>query len=152
YDAQLTAVFGKAFALDPKATTTTVAAKLQLAPAERRTMFYELAVGGDGVRPGGGKIAFAVDAANLRGGGERTVTVATIGFPQEVSMAGTLKGTARHEVYVSDVLPGTMRGKVTFYPSPLATMEKGTEAMIAEPSGCFEQASSTTYPNIMILG
>src|SRR6185436_8871301 len=55
-------------------------------------------------------------------------------------------------IYVSDVMPGTLRGSVAFYPSPLATMVKGTEAMIAEPSGCFEQASSTTYPNIMILG
>ena len=149
YDAQLTAVFGKAFALEPKAAT---AARLLLGPGERRTMFYELAVVGDGARPEDGKIALAVDAANLRDEVERTVAVATIGFPQEVSMAGTLAGTVRHEVHLSDVLPGTMRGKVAFYPSPLATMMKGTEAMIAEPSGCFEQASSTTYPNIMILG
>jgi len=67
-------------------------------------------------------------------------------------MSGTLSGTIRREVTITDVLPGTMTGKLTMYPSPLATMVEGTEAMIAEPGGCFEQASSTNYPNIMILG
>src|SRR4029077_20269468 len=31
-------------------------------------------------------------------------------------------------------------------------MTKGMEAMIREPGGCFEQTSSSNYPNIMILG
>jgi hypothetical protein len=78
--------------------------------------------------------------------------VAPVGFPQQVSLSGTLTKTVRHEVLISDVMPGTMRGMLTLYPSPLATMVQGTEAMIAEPGGCFEQASSTNYPNIMILG
>lgn len=162
YTAQLSATFGKAFAVaggtaQAQAQVQAPApgqggGKLALGPGERRTLFYDLTVVGDGARPDDGKIALAVDASGLRDEVERTVAVAPVGFPQEVSLAGTVKGTARHEVHVSDVLPGTMRGSVTFYPSPLATMVKGTEAMIAEPSGCFEQASSTTYPNIMILG
>jgi alpha-2-macroglobulin-like protein len=151
YDARLSATFGKAFAIAGGAAQGQ-GGKLALGPGERRTLFYDLTVVGDGARPDDGKIALAVDASGLRDEVERTVAVAPIGFPQEVSLAGTLRGTARHEVHVSDVLPGTMRGSVTLYPSPLATMMKGTEAMIAEPSGCFEQASSTTYPNIMILG
>jgi hypothetical protein len=155
YTAKLSAAFGKAFTVAGPAGAGGAAAgasSLALGPNERRTLFYDLTVVGDGERPVDGKIALAVEAAGLRDDVERTVAVTTIGFPQEVSLAGTLKGTARHEIHVSDVIPGTMRGSVTFYPSPLATMVKGTEAMIAEPSGCFEQASSTTYPNIMILG
>ena len=107
---------------------------------------------GDGGSAGDGKIAIAVEAANLRDEVERTVRVVAPGFPQQASLAGTLTKTVRHEVVISDVLPGTLRGTLTMYPSPLATMVQGTEAMIAEPGGCFEQASSTNYPNIMILG
>src|SRR5690606_21986231 len=55
------------------------------------------------------------------------------------------------ELMLSDVLAGSMSAEVTMYPSPIATMADGTEAMLAEPVGCFEQASSTNYPNIMIL-
>ena len=115
-------------------------------------MFYELAVVGDGDVKDDGKIAIAVTAANLRDEVERTITVVPIGFPQEVSIAGTLAKTAHHEVLISDVLPDTMSGTISIYPTALSTMVKGTEAMIAEPGGCFEQASSTNYPNIMILG
>ena len=148
YRAVLTATFGKAFAV----TGGALAPTLQLAPGERRSTFYELDVVGDGARAEDGKIALAIEAANLRDGVERTVRVVPPGFPQLASLAGTLRGTVRHEVIISDVLPGTLRGALTMYPSPLATMVAGTEAMIAEPGGCFEQASSTNYPNIMILG
>jgi hypothetical protein len=41
---------------------------------------------------------------------------------------------------------------VTMYPSPVAAIASGMDGMIREPGGCFEQASSTNYPNIMILG
>ncbi len=148
YTANLTATFGKAFKIKGGGLAPTVA----LAPNERRAAFYDLEVVGDGKVTEDGKIAIGVEAANLRDDIEKTIVVASVGFPQQVSLAGTLSGTVRHEVLISDVMPGTMRGMMTLYPSPLATMVEGTEAMIAEPGGCFEQASSTNYPNIMILG
>lgn len=148
YTAQLSATFGKAFRVRGGGLAPTLA----LGPSERRATFYELEVVGDGKVPEDGKIAIAVEAANLRDDIEKTIRVAPVGFPQQVSVAGTLSGTVRHEVVISDVMPGTMRGVVTLYPSPVAMMVEGTEAMIAEPGGCFEQASSTNYPNIMILG
>jgi len=148
YTASLAATFGKAF----KLRSGGLAPTLSLAPNERRATFYDLEVVGDGKVAEDGKIAIAVEAANLRDDLEKTIVIAPIGFPQQVSVSGTLSGTVRHEVLISDVMPGTMRGMLTLYPSPLATMVQGTEAMIAEPGGCFEQASSTNYPNIMILG
>jgi hypothetical protein len=147
YRATLAATFGKAFTV----TGGALAPELRLAPGERRSTFYELDVTGDGRDASDGRIAITVDAANLRDTVERTVRVVPAGFPQQVSLAGTLSGTVRHDVVITDVLPGTLRGMLTMYPSPLATMVRGTEAMIAEPGGCFEQASSTNYPNIMIL-
>ncbi len=150
YEASLTSMFGKAF----KVTGGALPQTISLAPNERRSTFYELDVVGDGKVDDDGKIAFGVEAAHHRDDVEKTIVVAPIGFPQQVSLSGTLAAGApvRREVVISDVMPGTMNGMVTLYPSPLATMVEGTEAMIAEPGGCFEQASSTNYPNIMILG
>lgn len=151
YEASLTSTFGKAF----KVTGGALPQAITLAPNERRSTFYELDVVGDGKVADDGKITLGVEAANLRDDVEKTIVVAPIGFPQQVSLSGTLSSTGaplRREVFIGDVMPGTMNGMVTLYPSPLATMVEGTEAMIAEPGGCFEQASSTNYPNIMILG
>ncbi len=148
YEANLSATFGKAF----KVTGGALPATISLAPNERRSTFYELDVVGDGKTAEDGKIALGVEAANLKDDIEKTIVVAPVGFPQQVSISGTLQGTVKREVFIGDVMPGTMNGMVTLYPSPLATMVEGTEAMIAEPGGCFEQASSTNYPNIMILG
>jgi hypothetical protein len=147
YTATLAATFGKAFRVAGGLAPT-----LSLAPNERRSTFYELEVVGDGKVAADGKIALAVEAANLRDDIERTVRIAPLGFPQELSMSGELAGTITREVVLGDVLPNTMTGVVTLYPSPIATMVKGAEAMIAEPGGCFEQASSTNYPNVMVLG
>jgi hypothetical protein len=76
-----------------------------------------------------------------------------LGFPFEVSASGTAKtGTrAHHELDLAGALPGSISATVTMYPSPLASMTKGMEGMIREPGGCFEQTSSTNYPNVMVL-
>jgi hypothetical protein len=37
------------------------------------------------------------------------------------------------------------------YPSPLAEYLGGLEALLREPSGCFEQTTSINYPNVMII-
>ncbi len=144
--AALTAEFGAAFEVGEAGPAT-----LELGPGERRSLFYDLKVTGNGDDPAHGKALIAVVAANLTDRVERTIRVVRRGFPMELSRAGTVAKTERHEILISDVLPGTLDARVTLYPSPLATMVEGADAMIAEPGGCFEQASSTNYPNIMIL-
>jgi hypothetical protein len=48
-------------------------------------------------------------------------------------------------------VPGTLKLQVQVYPSTLADLQKGLEALLREPYGCFEQTSSSNYPNVMIL-
>ncbi len=71
-----------------------------------------------------------------------------------VAASGTARKSqaARHTLDLAGAMPGTIQASVTMYPSPVAAMTKGMDGMIREPGGCFEQASSTNYPNIMILG
>jgi uncharacterized protein YfaS (alpha-2-macroglobulin family) len=58
---------------------------------------------------------------------------------------------ARATLDLTGALPGSFAATVTMYPSPLASMTKGMEGMIREPGGCFEQTSSSNYPNVMVL-
>ncbi|MBV9124257.1 MAG: alpha-2-macroglobulin, partial [Planctomycetes bacterium] len=46
---------------------------------------------------------------------------------------------------------GTLKFQVAVYPSTLADLQKGLEGLLREPNGCFEQTSTSNYPNLLIL-
>ena len=48
-------------------------------------------------------------------------------------------------------IKGTLKCQVQVYPSTLADLQKGLESLLREPSGCFEQTSTSNYPNLLIL-
>ncbi|MFQ5506430.1 MAG: alpha-2-macroglobulin family protein, partial [Planctomycetota bacterium] len=82
----------------------------------------------------------------------QTLLVLPRGFPRHESRAGTVRGKTELALVLPDE-PARQSAKLTlrFYPSPLATIEQGLEGMLQEPHGCFEQASSSNYPNVMVL-
>ncbi len=147
YSVAVNTTFGKAFKV-----TGGVPDKVELSGGQSKSFFAELEVVGNGDVADDGAMKVAIDTANLRDEVGRTIKVVPLGFPQEVSAAGTLENKASHTLDLAGALPGTIQASVTLYPSPLATMVKGTEGLVREPYGCFEQASSSNYPNIMILG
>ena len=149
YVAELRAELGAAF----KRRGAPLPEKLELAPGQRRSFFYDLEVVGDGAEPADGKALVSVVAAGLRDQVERTIRVVPRGFPIEISEAGTLAAgqKARHRIAIGDIVGDRMTARLTLYPSPLSTMTEGLEAVIREPVGCFEQASSANYPNVMVL-
>ena len=126
---------------------------LTLRPGERRALFAPLEVVGTGARADDGLAAIAVRAGDLTDSVERTIRVVALGFPAEVSVAGTARrgAVARHEIDLAGAVPGTVTAELSLYPSPLATMVQGATAILREPTGCFEQASSANYPNVMVL-
>lgn len=145
--AKLTGTFGKAFALTGQAPPS----EIELKPGEGRSIFVPLKVVGDGRDAAAGAMEVSVESASLRDALARTVRVVPAGFAHEQSAAGKLKGGARHELDIPEVLAGTLEASFEAFPSPTATLVAGTEAMLREPSGCFEQTSSTNYPNVMVL-
>ncbi|HEU4729612.1 MAG TPA: MG2 domain-containing protein [Kofleriaceae bacterium] len=146
-DASLDARFGAAFRL----TANPVDGKLHLAPGEKRSVFFPLKVV---ATDGSADVDIAMTTLGLKDEIKKQIRVVPLGFPFEVSASGTAShdAPAHHDVELAGALPGSIRATVTMYPSPLAAMTKGMEAMIREPGGCFEQTSSSNYPNIMILG
>jgi hypothetical protein len=82
----------------------------------------------------------------------RTIEVHPRGFPIAVNRSGLIEKAAATTVEFPERLNRiTLRGGLRIYPSTLATLVDGLDAMLQEPYGCFEQASSTNYPNVLVL-
>jgi hypothetical protein len=82
----------------------------------------------------------------------RALTVVPDGFPVVGSHSDMLEKVARNDVVLPENwIKGTLKCQVQVYPSTLADLQKGLEALLREPGGCFEQTSSNNYPNVLIL-
>jgi alpha-2-macroglobulin-like protein len=88
-------------------------------------------------------------------GVERKLKVVKEGFPVAIAQSGTLKKTGEFTITLpgkaNDIVPGSVSLRAQVYPSTLADLQSSLESMLREPHGCFEQTSSSNYPNIMIL-
>ena len=146
-DATLVTNFGAAF----KLVSNPVTGAIRLRAGEKQSVFFPLQVV---ATDGNADVELSLTARGLEDELKKTIRVVPRGFPFELSASGTAKREqpSIHELDLAGALPGSIKATVTMYPSPLASMTKGMEGMIREPGGCFEQTSSTNYPNIMILG
>ena len=102
-------------------------------------------------------VAFATFRAEAKAGEwtdaiERKLRVVERGFPHLVARSGSLTADTEFDVALPAAMtPGTLRSEIVLYPSVLSTIVEGMEGLLREPHGCFEQASSTNYPNVLAL-
>ena len=83
---------------------------------------------------------------------KRTVEVAPDGKMHEVNFSDMLKGDTTHTVnFPAEAIDGANLLMVKVYPGLMAQAVEGLDSILRMPSGCFEQTSSSTYPNIMVL-
>jgi hypothetical protein len=73
------------------------------------------------------------------------------GFPRAWSAAGESASSTAFDVPLDDWVPGSLTARVSWSPSPVSTLMTGMEGLIHTPGGCFEQTSSTNWPNVAIL-
>ncbi|MCB9832593.1 MAG: hypothetical protein H6807_08965 [Planctomycetes bacterium] len=105
---------------------------------------------GDG--SGRARLHLAVSCKGERDELSRELWIARRGFPRHLSRSGLLEGSARVSFALPEDCPiEGMTAGLAIYPSVLATLQTGLESMLQEPHGCFEQTSSTNYPNVMAL-
>lgn len=86
---------------------------------------------------------------------EQTITVVPRGFPHRQSWGGNVGAAAPASLALSlpsDLAPGSGHLLFKLFPSPLASLGEGLQGLLREPCGCFEQASSSNYPNALVLG
>jgi hypothetical protein len=85
---------------------------------------------------------------------ERVVRVAPAGQQQASSQALHFGAESRAETMLlvpESVNPGASSVTVAVFPGSLATAVTGLEALLQEPHGCFEQVTSITYVDALVL-
>ncbi len=82
----------------------------------------------------------------------RDIEVAPNGKEQNIVFNGRLDSDAHHEVHFPDAaIPEASKIFIRLYPGPLSQVIEGMDAILRLPGGCFEQTSSSTYPNVLAL-
>lgn len=82
----------------------------------------------------------------------RQVEVLPDGKAMAVAASGKLTTTQRFALDLPpNAISGTGRVAVKIYPGVISQVIDGLEGMLQQPYGCFEQTSSTTYPNVLVL-
>ncbi len=94
------------------------------------------------------KILFETD--NLKDAFEQDITVLQRGFPiNEVVSAKAQRN--KFNININELVDKSLTAKLTVYPNLEEDIITTTERMLRQPSGCFEQTSSSNYPNLLVL-
>lgn len=80
---------------------------------------------------------------------DKPVSIISSYFPTSASVSGTKDGS--YTFNINHVVPGTLKAELVVYTDVVGTVMDGIEGIIRQPYGCFEQVSSSTYPNVMVL-
>jgi hypothetical protein len=82
----------------------------------------------------------------------REIEVVPNGRERNLVFNGRLESTVRHDViFPPTAIPDAGKIFVRLYPGPLSQVIEGMDAILRMPGGCFEQTSSSTYPNVLAL-
>jgi uncharacterized protein YfaS (alpha-2-macroglobulin family) len=82
----------------------------------------------------------------------REIEVVPNGREQSLVFNGRLENTVQHELnFPAGSIPDASKIYVRLYPGPLSQVIEGMDSILRMPGGCFEQTSSSTYPNVLAL-
>jgi uncharacterized protein YfaS (alpha-2-macroglobulin family) len=82
----------------------------------------------------------------------REIEVIPNGREQNMVFNGRLETTVEHAVnFPAASIPEASKIFVRLYPGPLSQVIEGMDSILRMPGGCFEQTSSSTYPNVLAL-
>lgn len=95
-------------------------------------------------------INISFDSQGLNDSFEQIVEIMPKGFPVSRSFSGK-ELSASYNLEINALINNSLRARLTVYPDVLSDLMRGIESILREPHGCFEQTSSSTYPNILAL-
>lgn len=97
-----------------------------------------------------GDLILSFEANGMKDQLATTINARPRGFP--VNEVFTGEGMSKEfSLTIQEVLEGSLLAKLQVYPNTLDEVMKGMESMLRMPSGCFEQTSSSNYPNLLVL-
>ena len=98
------------------------------------------------------RILLTAIGKNCKDAIERTINIVPNGKKETIIISDILQKSARYKFVIpSDALQEGHDFFMKIYPTPLPQITDTLKGMLAQPFGCFEQTSSITYPNILIL-
>jgi uncharacterized protein YfaS (alpha-2-macroglobulin family) len=122
--------------------------RLELAAGEVRSVGYVLRA----KTAGSHALQVSARGSDMADAVRRNVEVVPDGRAVEEVVNGNLASPADMDLVVPEgVVPGSVKAVAKFYPSSFSQLVEGLDGIFRMPSGCFEQTSSTTYPNVLAL-
>lgn len=104
------------------------------------------------LKPGRHTLTLKAFGSKMADAIERSVTVKPDGKRVVQVINGQLLANRTHTINVpKKALRGSFDLYAKIYPGALSQVLEGLDNMFRMPSGCFEQTSSTTYPNVLVL-
>lgn len=121
---------------------------LALAPGEVRSAHFRLKVKDVGRH----ELEVTAKGDGASDAVRRPIEVVPDGRRVERVESGTLRPSATLALETPEgAIPGSVSAVVKIYPSTFSQLVEGLDAIFQRPYGCFEQTSSTTYPNVLAL-
>ena len=104
------------------------------------------------LKPGRHSLTVTARGDALSDAVERSVRVVPDGLRVERTINGRLEDVRRETIVIPEnAIDGGSDLFVKIYPGAFSQVVEGMDSIFRMPHGCFEQTSSTTYPNILVL-
>ena len=122
--------------------------RLDLQSGEVRSVLYRIRV----ARVGQHHLQVTARGSGVADAIRREIEVVADGRRVEQVSNGILHQPAEVAVQLpGEAIDGSARLVLKLYPTNFSQVVEGLDAIFRMPSGCFEQTSSTTYPNVLAL-
>ena len=140
-------ITGKIIAIMPEGfeLVETLPVNITLSAEERRTILLAYKVN---KLVTDAKINIRFEAQNTWDEFEESITILERGFPFREVLIG--KKDSLMPIVIQEAMDSSIQSKLTLYPSKLGEVVEAAKRMIRQPYGCFEQTSSSNYPNILV--
>lgn len=122
-------------------------ADVSLAAREGKTFFLQGEVTSEPVE---GSLSISFNSKGLSDQMSTAVKARPRGFPVRALYSGDKMKDA-FKMNINEPISGSVKAVVRVFPNTLDQVMGGMESMLRMPGGCFEQTSSSNYPNIMAL-
>ncbi|MBO35577.1 MAG: hypothetical protein CMO64_05240 [Verrucomicrobiales bacterium] len=121
---------------------------LEIAPNEVKRVYFTL----EALKPGSHALTLKAFGSEMADAVERRVRVEPDGRRHEQVFNGRLNANLNREFTIpANAINGANDLFVKVYPGAFSQVVEGLDGIFRMPHGCFEQTSSTTYPNILVL-
>lgn len=125
-----------------------LAQRLELGPNEVRSVSFRIRA----AKVGEHDLQVSARGSGVADALKRQIEVVPDGRRIEETINGNLQSPASFTLMVPpEAIDGSAKAILKIYPSTFSQLVEGLDGIFQMPYGCFEQTSSTTYPNVLAL-